>query len=117
MGWPDDTEDFRAFYPTSLLNTGFDILFFWVARMMMLGLAMTGEVPFRKVFIHGLVRDADKQKMSKTKGNVIDPIKMTDQYGTDAVRFALVASAGQGSDVVLKEERIAGYRTFANKWG
>ncbi|MDE0105768.1 MAG: valine--tRNA ligase [Bryobacterales bacterium] len=115
MGWPDDTEDLRAFYPTSLLNTGFDILFFWVARMMMLGLAMTGEVPFHKVFIHGLVRDADKQKMSKTKGNVIDPIKMTDQYGTDAVRFALVASAGQGSDVVLKEERIAGYRTFANK--
>ncbi len=115
MGWPDETEDLRAFYPTNLLNTGFDILFFWVARMMMLGLAMTGEVPFRKVFIHGLVRDADKKKMSKTKGNVIDPIEMTDRYGTDAVRFALVASAGQGSDVVLKEERIAGYRTFANK--
>ena len=115
MGWPDDTEDLRTFYPTSLLNTGFDILFFWVARMMMLGIAMTGEPPFAKVCIHGLVRDADKQKMSKTKGNVIDPILMTDRYGTDAVRFALVASAGQGSDVVLKEERIAGYRTFANK--
>jgi len=115
MGWPDDTNDQKAFYPTTLLNTGFDILFFWVARMMMLGIAMTGEVPFRKVFIHGLVRDADKQKMSKTKGNVIDPIVMTERYGTDAVRFALVASAGQGSDVVLKEERIAGYRTFANK--
>ena len=115
MGWPDDTNDLKAFYPTTLLNTGFDILFFWVARMMMLGIAMTGEVPFRKVFIHGLVRDADKQKMSKTKGNVIDPIVMTERYGTDAVRFALVASAGQGSDVVLKEERIAGYRTFANK--
>ena len=115
MGWPDATPDLKTFYPTTLLNTGFDILFFWVARMMMLGIAMTGEVPFRKVFIHGLVRDADKQKMSKTKGNVIDPIEMTERYGTDAVRFALVASAGQGSDVVLKEERIAGYRTFANK--
>ena len=115
MGWPDKTDDLRAFYPTALLNTGFDILFFWVARMMMLGIAMTDEVPFRRVFIHGLVRDADKQKMSKTKGNVIDPIEMTERYGTDAVRFALVASAGQGSDVVLKEERIAGYRTFANK--
>ncbi len=115
MGWPDETPDLARFYPTSLLNTGFDILFFWVARMAMLGIAMTGDVPFRKVFIHGLVRDADKQKMSKTKGNVIDPIEMTEKYGTDAVRFALVASAGQGSDVVLKEERIAGYRTFANK--
>ncbi len=115
MGWPEKTEDLRAFYPTALLNTGFDILFFWVARMMMLGIAMTGEAPFRTVYIHGLVRDADKQKMSKTKGNVIDPIEMTEKYGTDAVRFALVASAGQGSDVVLKEERIAGYRTFANK--
>ncbi len=115
MGWPDQTADLKAFYPTALLNTGFDILFFWVARMMMLGIAMTEQVPFRKVFIHGLVRDADKQKMSKTKGNVIDPIEMTERYGTDAVRFALVASAGQGSDVVLKEERVAGYRTFANK--
>ena len=115
MGWPDETPDLKSFYPTSLLNTGFDILFFWVARMMMLGIAMTGQAPFAKVYIHGLVRDADKQKMSKTKGNVIDPILMTDRYGTDAVRFALVASAGQGSDVVLKEERIAGYRTFANK--
>ncbi len=115
MGWPDETNDLKAFYPTSLLNTGFDILFFWVARMMMLGIAMTGEAPFARVYIHGLVRDADKQKMSKTKGNVIDPIEMTERYGTDAVRFALVASAGQGSDVVLKEERIAGYRTFANK--
>ncbi|MCY4035865.1 MAG: valine--tRNA ligase, partial [bacterium] len=115
MGWPDQTADLKAFYPTALLNTGFDILFFWVARMMMLGIAMTEQVPFRKVFIHGLVRDADKQKMSKTKGNVIDPIEMTERYGTDAVRFALVASAGQGAHVVLKEERVAGYRTFANK--
>jgi valyl-tRNA synthetase len=115
MGWPERTKDLAAFYPTSLLITGFDILFFWVARMTMLGLAMMDDVPFRNVLIHGLVRDADKQKMSKTKGNVIDPIEMTDKYGTDAVRFALVASAGQGSDVVLSEDRIAGYATFANK--
>ena len=115
MGWPDETADLKTYYPTSLLNTGFDILFFWVARMMMLGIEMTGEAPFRSVYIHGLVRDADKQKMSKTKGNVIDPIAMIDKYGTDAVRFALVASAGQGSDVVLSEERIAGCRAFANK--
>ena len=115
MGWPDETADLKAFYPNSLLITGFDILFFWVARMTMLGIGMMGEAPFKKVLIHGLVRDADKQKMSKTKGNVIDPIEMTEKYGTDAVRFALVASAGQGSDVVLSEERIAGYATFANK--
>lgn len=115
MGWPHDTADLKAFYPNSLLITGFDILFFWVARMTMLGIGMMGEAPFQKVLIHGLVRDADKQKMSKTKGNVIDPIEMTEKYGTDAVRFALVASAGQGSDVVLSEERIAGYATFANK--
>ncbi len=115
MGWPDETPDLKKYYPTSLLNTGFDILFFWVARMMMLGIEMMGDVPFSHVYIHGLVRDADKKKMSKTKGNVIDPIEMTDKYGTDAVRFALVSSAGQGSDVVLSEERIASYRTFANK--
>ena len=115
MGWPGESRDLKTFYPTALLNTGFDILFFWVARMIMLGIEMTGEVPFRQVYIHGLVRDADKQKMSKTKGNVIDPIEVTEKYGTDAVRFALVAAAGQGSDVVLSEERIGGARTFANK--
>jgi valyl-tRNA synthetase len=115
MGWPDETKDLKTFYPTSLLNTGQDILFFWVARMIMLGLEMAGDVPFRQVYIHGLVRDAGKQKMSKTKGNVIDPIDVTEKYGTDAVRFSLVVAAGQGSDVVLKEERIAGARNFANK--
>jgi len=115
MGWPEKTKDLDVFYPTSLLITGFDILFFWVARMTMLGLGMTDKAPFRDVLIHGLVRDADKQKMSKTKGNVIDPLEMTEKYGTDAVRFALVASAGQGSDVVLSEDRIKGYSTFANK--
>ena len=115
MGWPDETQDLKTFYPTSLLVTGFDILFFWVARMVMLGIGLAGDIPFRKVFIHGLVRDADKQKMSKTKGNVIDPIEMTEKYGTDSVRFALVSAAGQGSDVVMSEERIADTRTFANK--
>ena len=115
MGWPGESQDLKTFYPTALLNTGFDILFFWVARMIMLGIEMTGQVPFRQVYIHGLVRDADKQKMSKTKGNVIDPLEVTEKYGTDAVRFALVAAAGQGSDVVLSEDRIAGARTFANK--
>ena len=115
MGWPDKTKDLEVFYPTSLLITGFDILFFWVARMTMMGMAMTDQAPFKQVLIHGLVRDADKQKMSKTKGNVIDPLLMTEKYGTDAVRYALVASAGQGSDVVLSEERIAGYSNFANK--
>ena len=115
LGWPDETVDLKTFYPTSLLNTGSDILFFWVARMMMMGLEMMGEVPFRQVYIHGLVRDADKQKMSKTKGNVIDPVEVTEKYGTDAVRFALVAAAGQGSDVVLSEQRISGARDFANK--
>ena len=115
LGWPEETEDLKTFYPTSLLNTGSDILFFWVARMMMLGIEMMGEVPFRQVYIHGLVRDADKQKMSKTKGNVIDPVEVTEKYGTDAVRFALVVAAGQGSDVVLSEQRIAAARDFANK--
>ena len=115
MGWPDETPDLKAFYPTALLVTGFDILFFWVARMVMLGIEVGGDVPFRTVFIHGLVRDADRQKMSKTKGNVIDPIEMTEKYGTDSVRFALVSAAGQGSDVVMSEDRIADTRTFANK--
>ncbi len=115
LGWPDDTPDLRAFYPTSLLITGFDILFFWLSRMIMLGLEMTGDVPFREVHIHGLVRDADKQKMSKTKGNVIDPLLIMDRYGTDACRVALLLSAAAGSDVALKEDRMESGRGFANK--
>ena len=105
----------RTFYPTSLLITGFDILFFWVARMIMMGLEFMGEVPFRQVYIHGLVRDAERQKMSKTKGNVIDPLVVTEKYGTDAVRLALLMGAAPGTDIVLTEERMESSRAFANK--
>jgi valyl-tRNA synthetase len=115
LGWPDQTPDLRAFYPTSLMITGFDILFFWVARMIMMGLEFVGDVPFRDVYIHALVRDAERQKMSKTKGNVIDPLEITEKYGTDAVRFMLAISAAPGTDIALSEERIEGYRAFANK--
>jgi valyl-tRNA synthetase len=115
LGWPDDTEDLRTFYPTSLMITGFDILFFWVSRMIMLGIELTGEIPFREIHIHGLVRDAEKQKMSKTKGNVIDPLLLMDEYGTDAVRIALLMSAAAGADIALKEDRMDAGSAFANK--
>ncbi len=115
LGWPDDTPDLRAFYPTSLLITGFDILFFWLSRMIMVGIELTGEVPFREVHIHGLVRDADKQKMSKTRGNVIDPLVIMNRYGTDACRIALLISAAAGGDIALKEDRMAAGQGFANK--
>jgi valyl-tRNA synthetase len=115
LGWPDDTVDLRAFYPTTLLVTGFDIIFFWAARMIMLGMEMMGDVPFRQVHIHGLVRDAERQKISKMKGNTIDPIVINDKYGTDAVRFALLVSAAPGNDIALSEDRIASVRNFANK--
>ena len=115
LGWPDDTEDLRGFYPTSLLVTGFDILFFWVARMIMLGMELTGEVPFRQVHLHGLVRDAERQKMSKTKGNTIDPLTVNDQYGTDAVRLTLVLGAASGMDIALTPDRLESCRAFANK--
>ena len=115
LGWPDETEDLRTFYPTTLLITGFDILFFWVARMIMLGIEFMGDVPFRTVYIHGLVRDAEKQKMSKTKGNTIDPLVVTEQYGTDAVRMALLTAAAPGSDIVFTQERMESARAFANK--
>ncbi len=115
LGWPQETSELRTFYPTSCLVTGFDILFFWVARMIMLGLKCTGEVPFRHVYIHALVRDAEGQKMSKSKGNVADPLAVMEKYGTDAFRFTLAAVAAQGRDIRLAEERIEGYRNFANK--
>jgi len=115
LGWPDDTADLRAFYPTTLLVTGFDIIFFWAARMIMLGMEMMGDVPFRQIHIHGLVRDAERQKMSKTKGNVIDPLVVNDKYGTDAVRFGLLVAAAPGNDIALSEEVILRGRKFANK--
>jgi valyl-tRNA synthetase len=115
LGWPDQTDELKTFYPTSVLVTGFDILFFWVARMMMMGLHFMGDIPFEKVYIHALVRDAEGKKMSKSKGNVIDPLEVMDQFGTDAFRFTLAALAAQGRDIKLSEERILGYRHFVNK--
>ena len=115
LGWPEKTRELALFYPTSVLITAFDILFFWVARMMMMGLKFMGEVPFKEVYIHALVRDLEGKKMSKSKGNVIDPLTVMDQYGTDAFRFTLAALSVQGKDIRLAEERIKGYRNFANK--
>ncbi|MDR0828091.1 MAG: valine--tRNA ligase [Desulfovibrio sp.] len=115
LGWPDETPELARFYPTSVLVTGFDILFFWVARMMMMGLHFMDEVPFRHCYIHALVRDAQGKKMSKSTGNVIDPLVMIDKYGTDSLRFTLAAFAAMGRDIRLSEERIEGYRHFMNK--
>jgi len=115
LGWPGQTESLKTFYPTSLLITGFDILFFWVARMMMMGLYVMKDVPFRHVYLHALVRDEKGEKMSKSKGNIIDPLLMIDQYGTDAFRFTLAAYTAQGRDVRLSPERIEGYKFFVNK--
>ncbi len=115
LGWPDQTKELQVYYPTSVLVTGFDILFFWVARMMMMGLKFMDEVPFKHVYIHALVRDAEGKKMSKSTGNVIDPLLMIEQYGTDAFRFTLTAFAAMGRDIKLAPERIEGYRHFINK--
>ncbi len=115
LGWPEETRDLARYYPTSALVTGFDILFFWVARMMMMGIEFTGKAPFRDVVIHALVRDARGEKMSKTRGNVIDPLEVMEKYGTDAFRFTLLALAAQGRDIRLSDDRIEGYRNFMNK--
>lgn len=115
LGWPENTKDLQTFYPTSVLVTGFDILFFWVARMMMMGLEFMEDVPFKEVYIHALVRDGDGRKMSKSTGNVIDPLEMIGKYGTDALRFTLAAFAAMGRDIKLSEDRIEGYRHFCNK--
>ena len=115
MGWPEQTMELKTFYPTSILITSFDILFFWVARMMMMGIHFMDEVPFRDVYLHALVRDKHGKKMSKSTGNVIDPLEVMGQYGTDAMRFTLVAFAAQGREIKLDESRIEGYRFFINK--
>ena len=115
LGWPDETPEVKRYYPTDVLVTGFDIIFFWVARMMMMGLHVMEEVPFRDVYIHALVRDEKGQKMSKSKGNVIDPLELIDAYGADALRFTLSAMAAQGRDIKLSPSRVEGYRNFATK--
>jgi valyl-tRNA synthetase len=115
LGWPEKTEEVKRYYPAETLVTGFDIIFFWVARMMMMGMHFMGDVPFRKVYIHALVRDEKGQKMSKSKGNVIDPLELTDQFGADALRFTLTALAAQGRDIRLSANRVEGYRNFTTK--
>jgi len=121
LGWPDETEDLRTFYPTSLLISGYDILFFWDARMVMLGLHLAPgatieqRIPFRELYLHAIVRDPHGMKMSKTRGNVVDPLEIIEKYGTDALRFALTVMAAPGTDIALSEERILSYRAFANK--
>ena len=115
LGWPDQTKDLETFYPTSVMETGHDILFFWVARMMMLGIHFMGEVPFHTVLLHAMVRDEHGQKMSKTKGNVIDPLDLSDELGADSVRMCLAALAGHGRDIKLSVKQVEGYRNFVNK--
>jgi len=115
LGWPDETPELEKYYSTDVLLTGFDIIFFWVARMMMMGLHFMDDVPFKTVYIHALVRDSKGQKMSKSKGNVMDPLDLTDKYGADALRFTLISMAAQGRDIKLAEERLQGYRNFATK--
>jgi valyl-tRNA synthetase len=115
MGWPQDSEALKTFHPTSVLVTGFDIIFFWVARMIIMGLEFTKDVPFRKVYIHGLIRDAEGKKMSKSTGNVLDPVDMIEEYGADALRFTLMAQLSAGRDLKFSESRLEGYRNFMNK--
>ncbi|MFH0941420.1 MAG: valine--tRNA ligase, partial [Chloroflexota bacterium] len=115
LGWPDDTEDFRYFYPTTVMETGYDILFFWVARMIMMGLEDTGGIPFRTVYLHGLVRDEKGDKMSKVRGNVLNPLATLEEYGTDALRMALTTGTSPGNDIKIAPERLAAARNFANK--
>ena len=115
LGWPEQTPELARYYPGDVLVTGFDIIFFWVARMMMMGLHFMGEVPFRTVYIHGLVRDERGQKMSKSKGNVIDPLELIDAYGADALRFTVCALTGPGRDIKLGRATVESYRSFVTK--
>ena len=115
LGWPEATEDLKTYHPTAVLETGYDILFFWVARMVLMSTFLLGEVPFRHVYLHGLVRDAKGQKMSKSLGNIIDPLEMIEKYGTDATRLSLIIGAAPGNDTKLAEDKVRGYKNFANK--
>jgi valyl-tRNA synthetase len=115
LGWPEATEDLKTFHPTSVLETGYDILFFWVARMILMSTFLMGEVPFKNVYLHGLVRDGQGRKMSKSLGNIIDPLDMIEKYGADAVRLSLIIGAAPGNDIRLDENRIRGYKHFGNK--
>ncbi|MFC1915462.1 valine--tRNA ligase [Chloroflexota bacterium] len=115
LGWPDNTDDLRYFYPTTVMETGYDILFFWVARMIMMGLEDTGDIPFRSVYLHGLIRDESGEKMSKVRGNVLNPIVLLEQYGTDALRFALSTGTAPGNDIKLAPSKLEAGRNFANK--
>ncbi len=115
LGWPEATADLRRYYPTTVMETGYDIIFFWVARMVMAGIHFLGTLPFQTIYLHGLVRDARGEKMSKSKNNVVDPLEIMDKYGTDALRFTLATSSSPGNDMKLVEERIVGNRNFANK--
>ena len=115
LGWPEDTEDLKYFYPTSVMETGYDILFFWVARMIMMGLENTGEIPFHTVYLHGLIRDSSGAKMSKTRGNTMDPLELIDRYGTDALRFSLTTGTAPGNDIRFTESKVEAARNFANK--
>src|SRR5207237_161053 len=115
LGWPEETEDLKTYYPTSVMVTASDIIFFWVARMIMMGLKFMGEVPFRDVYINGLVLDPEGKKMSKTKGNVTDPLEVFDKYGTDAVRFYLLSASTAGLGFALQESKMESARNFANK--
>ncbi|MFN3309850.1 MAG: class I tRNA ligase family protein, partial [Anaerolineales bacterium] len=115
LGWPEDTPDYRYFYPTSVMETGYDILFFWVARMIMTGLEFTGNIPFHTVYLHGLIRDEHGRKMSKTLGNIIDPLTVMEEYGTDALRFTLLVGSTPGNDMNLSIKKVEANRNFANK--
>src|SRR6185437_9682059 len=115
LGWPEKTDDLKTYFPNSVLETGYDILFFWVARMILMSEVIMHDVPFRRVYLHGLVRDDKGRKMSKSLGNIIDPLTMADKYGADATRFSLVIGASAGNDIKLSEDRIRGYRNFSTK--
>jgi valyl-tRNA synthetase len=115
LGWPEKTDDMKKYHPTTILETGYDILFFWVARMILMSTALLGEVPFRDVYLHGLVRDEKGRKMSKSLGNTIDPITLIEKYGADATRLSLIIGAAAGNDIKLSEQRVKGYKNFTNK--